>query len=87
MDTSRAQATGLRTRPVAETVRDTWAWMTAGGTAGRDYAAGAYALAPAQEDALLRAWDTRTDGAGAPDANGPAGGRETGARNVRVRQA
>ncbi|MFF5130406.1 NAD-dependent epimerase/dehydratase family protein [Streptomyces syringium] len=87
VDTSRAEATGLRVRPVAETVRDTWAWMTAGGTAGRDYAAGAYALTPAREDVLLRAWDTRTDGAGTPDANGRAGGRETGARDVRVRQA
>jgi nucleoside-diphosphate-sugar epimerase len=26
-DTSRAIATGLRSRPVAETVRDTWAWL------------------------------------------------------------
>ncbi|MQY14815.1 hypothetical protein SRB5_49910 [Streptomyces sp. RB5] len=33
-DTARAQAAGLRCRPVTETVRDTWAWLTSiGGTA------------------------------------------------------
>jgi 2'-hydroxyisoflavone reductase len=26
-DTSKAAGTGLRCRPVAETVRDTWAWL------------------------------------------------------------
>jgi hypothetical protein len=26
-DTTRAQQTGLRCRPIAETVRDTWAWL------------------------------------------------------------
>ncbi|BFO20900.1 hypothetical protein SHKM778_72880 [Streptomyces sp. KM77-8] len=33
-DVSRAVATGLRCRPVAETVADTWAWLRGiGGTA------------------------------------------------------
>ena len=27
MDTERAHAAGLRCRPMAETVTDTWAWM------------------------------------------------------------
>ena len=30
-DTSRAAATGLRCRPVEETVADTWAWLQAEG--------------------------------------------------------
>jgi hypothetical protein len=32
--TERAQAAGLRCRPVAETVADTWAWLRDGGAAG-----------------------------------------------------
>ena len=32
-DTGAAQAAGLRCRPVTETVRDTWAWLRAGGRA------------------------------------------------------
>ena len=34
--TERAQAAGLRTRPVAETVADTWKWLQAGGEAELD---------------------------------------------------
>src|SRR4029450_1288522 len=30
-DVSRAQAAGLRTRPVSDTVRDTWTWLRIGG--------------------------------------------------------
>ena len=55
-DTSRAAAAGLTCRPVAETVNDTWRWLTGGGvprgTAGR-MAAG---LDPAMEAAALAAW-------------------------------
>ncbi|WP_171166634.1 NAD-dependent epimerase/dehydratase family protein [Streptomyces sp. I05A-00742] len=88
VDTSRAEAAGLRTRPVGETVRDTWAWMTADGRAGRDYAAGVYALTPEREEALLRAWDTRPGEAGTRDADGlAAGAPEAEARDVRARPA
>jgi nucleoside-diphosphate-sugar epimerase len=31
VDTGRAEAVGLRCRPIADTVRDTWAWLHAGG--------------------------------------------------------
>jgi nucleoside-diphosphate-sugar epimerase len=34
--TDRAQAAGLRCRPIAETVADTWAWLRAGGEAELD---------------------------------------------------
>ena len=34
--TERAQASGLRCRPVAETVADTWAWLEAGGESELD---------------------------------------------------
>lgn len=32
IDSSRAQAAGLRCRPLAETVADTWEWLQGGGT-------------------------------------------------------
>ena len=31
IDASRAEAAGLRCRPIAETVADVWAWLQAGG--------------------------------------------------------
>jgi hypothetical protein len=34
--TERAQAAGLRCRPVAETVADVWAWLCAGGESELD---------------------------------------------------
>lgn len=33
-DTGRAQAAGLRTRPIADTVADVWAWLAEGGELG-----------------------------------------------------
>lgn len=56
--TTRAQATGLRCRPVAETVADVWAWLRAG---GEDELTGWRAehrprgLTPAREAELLAA--------------------------------
>ncbi len=49
-DTRRARATGLRTRPLADTLRDTAAWAQ-----GRATPAGV-GLAPEREAALLQAW-------------------------------
>lgn len=39
-DSSRAAAAGLRCRPVAETARDTWAWLRNGGSAKVTYTQG-----------------------------------------------
>jgi 2'-hydroxyisoflavone reductase len=59
-DTSRARAAGLRTRPLAETVRDTLAWAQSSGaglvTSG---AMGDAGLQPERETDLLEAWATR----------------------------
>jgi nucleoside-diphosphate-sugar epimerase len=57
----RAQAAGLRCRPLAETVRDTWAWLRAGGRASADaqYGEREHGLTPAREEALLAEWDVR----------------------------
>jgi 2'-hydroxyisoflavone reductase len=55
--TERAQAAGLRCRPVAETVADTWAWLRDGGAdAIGDWRAEnrPRGLSPERERALLR---------------------------------
>ena len=56
--TRRAQAVGLRCRPVAETVRDTLAWHLARPAAERD--ALKAGLASAREAAVLAAWRARS---------------------------
>jgi 2'-hydroxyisoflavone reductase len=60
-DTSRAEAVGLRCRPLRETVRDTWAWLAAdGGQARRTYQPRRpHGLSEEKERALLAAWDAR----------------------------
>ena len=55
-DTTAAQAAGLRCRPVAETVADTWAWLQAEGwPQAPSRRAGELGLSEEQEQALLRA--------------------------------
>ena len=50
----RALAAGLRIRPVADTVADTWAWLRSlPGAAPRRTDRGAVGLDPAKEAALL----------------------------------
>jgi 2'-hydroxyisoflavone reductase len=60
-DTSRAEAAGLRCRPLAETVRDTWAWMAADdGAVRRTYQPRRpHGLTQEKERALLAAWDAQ----------------------------
>ncbi|MFJ6216590.1 NAD-dependent epimerase/dehydratase family protein [Streptomyces sp. NPDC092296] len=54
-DTSRAQAAGLRCRPIAETVRDTWAWLCERGPTAEPYRQGTTVLGiePEKEQRLL----------------------------------
>ena len=61
-DTSRAEAAGLRCRPLRETVRDTWAWMAAdGGAVRRSYRPRRpHGLSEEKERALFAAWDARS---------------------------
>ena len=61
VDTTRAEAAGLRCRPLRETVRDTWAWLAAdGGAARRTYQPRMpHGLSAEKERALLAAWDAR----------------------------
>lgn len=60
-DASRAEAAGLRCRPLAETVRDTWAWLAAdGGQVARTYKPRMpHGLTAEKERALFAAWDAR----------------------------
>ena len=60
-DTSRAEAAGLRCRPLRETVRDTWAWMAADdGAVRRSYQPRRpHGLSEEKERALFAAWDAR----------------------------
>jgi 2'-hydroxyisoflavone reductase len=65
-DTSGAARTGLTCRPVAETVRDTWAWMQADGVQPDDAEgrfgkglSGPNGIAPDKEKQILAAWHAR----------------------------
>jgi 2'-hydroxyisoflavone reductase len=61
VDTTTATAAGLTCRPLAETVRDTWAWM--GGDDGpAPYGRQAqHGLSPERERQLLDLWEARAD--------------------------
>ncbi|MDH6114176.1 2'-hydroxyisoflavone reductase [Kitasatospora sp. MAP12-15] len=67
-DSAKAIAAGLRCRPVAESIRDTWAWLDT--PQGQQEAFGAYrsfaqrsvqerGLSPEKEQRILDAWDAR----------------------------
>ncbi|KAB8192141.1 NAD-dependent epimerase/dehydratase family protein [Nonomuraea phyllanthi] len=59
--TAEAEAAGLRTRPVAETVRDTWAWLREVPEERRSYGVKMrHGMAPEKEAAILAAWDSRS---------------------------
>jgi nucleoside-diphosphate-sugar epimerase len=55
VDATRAREAGLLTRPLVETVRDTWAWMQEGQLVEHERA-GELGLAPDKESAVLSAW-------------------------------
>ncbi|MBX7550178.1 NAD-dependent epimerase/dehydratase family protein [Streptomyces sp. NPDC004232] len=61
--TARATAAGLRCRPLADTVTDTWAWLRARGPADAPYRQGKTPLGidADKEAAVLRARHTRKD--------------------------
>ena len=57
MDTSRAQATGLRCRPLSETVQDTWQWLRSGGRAVEHERSAEHGISHVREMRLLAEWD------------------------------
>lgn len=61
VETARAEAAGLRTRPVRDTVRDTWEWLRGGGEPViHDYAhLPEHGIDPGKEQRILTAWRSR----------------------------
>lgn len=57
VDASRAQAAGLRLRPLEQTARDTWAWEQGLAAGARE---GSPTLSAAREAELLAAWHARS---------------------------
>ncbi|GAA3439203.1 NAD-dependent epimerase/dehydratase family protein [Kutzneria kofuensis] len=55
-----AKAAGLRTRPVAESVRDTWEWLRSGGEVRLTPGAAPFGIAGEKEQQVLTAWDARS---------------------------
>lgn len=59
MDVDRAHAAGLRCRPLADTVADTWAWLRDGGQAVDHERFAEHGIAPEKEAALIARWLAR----------------------------
>jgi 2'-hydroxyisoflavone reductase len=55
VDSARTASAGLRCRPLAQTVRDTWAWMRSGDDRGDHERAGEIGLSADHERQLLAA--------------------------------
>jgi len=60
-DTTMAESAGLTCRPLAETVRDTWAWMAEGGRPAPYGRQAQHGLSPERERQLLALWEARAD--------------------------
>ncbi|WP_426503037.1 NAD-dependent epimerase/dehydratase family protein [Dactylosporangium sp. McL0621] len=65
MKVDRAHAVGLRCRPLAETVDDTWAWLRNGGRAVDHERFAEHGIAAEKESALIARWHSRPDHGGA----------------------
>jgi 2'-hydroxyisoflavone reductase len=61
MKVDRAHAAGLRCRPLAETVDDTWAWLRDGGRAVDHERFAEHGIAAEKESALIARWLARPD--------------------------
>jgi 2'-hydroxyisoflavone reductase len=68
MNTDRAHAAGLRCRPLADTVADTWAWLRGGERAVGHERFAEHGIAPDKESALIGRWLARLPPAGLPPA-------------------
>jgi len=53
IDSTRAHAAGLTCRPIADTVNDTWNWLTTGGQAVQNHRTSELGITPEQETQLL----------------------------------
>ncbi|WP_406234880.1 NAD-dependent epimerase/dehydratase family protein [Nocardia sp. NBC_01009] len=57
VDSHRARAAGFSSRPIRETVSDTWAWLNSGGAAIEHERATELGITPEHEHAILGLWD------------------------------
>ena len=57
VDSSRARAAGLTTRPLADTVAGTWQWLTSGETAIEHERSAELGITPEREAEVLAVWD------------------------------
>ena len=57
-----AKAAGLRTRPFADSVRDTWQWLQSGGEVQPAPGTPPFGLASSKQQQVLDAWDARLPG-------------------------
>lgn len=62
VDSTKAEATGLQCRPLIETLRDTWAWMQAGGEPTEHERQSEHGLDPDKERRLLAQWHASGSG-------------------------
>ncbi|MEV6924548.1 NAD-dependent epimerase/dehydratase family protein [Dactylosporangium sp. NPDC051485] len=62
MKVDRAHAVGLRCRPLADTVGDTWAWLRDGGRAVEHERFAEHGIAPGKESAITGWWLDRAEG-------------------------
>lgn len=57
VDSERARDAGFTTRPIRDTVSDTWEWLNSGGAPVRHDRAAELGISPERERALLGLWD------------------------------
>lgn len=62
VSSAKAREAGLRTRPLEQTVADTWTWLRNGGQPLKSERAAELGITSEQESALFQAWDQRTNG-------------------------
>ena len=60
MDTSRAYETGLRCRPLADTVKDTWHWLQDGGQPIHHERFDEHGIEPSKESEIIERWRSRS---------------------------
>ncbi len=68
MNVGRAEAAGLRCRPLAETIHDTWTWLRDGGRPVRHERFDEHGIDPGKEAALIGRWIAAGHGSGARSA-------------------
>lgn len=59
MEVNRAEAAGLRCRPMTDTVADTWSWLRAGGRPVEHERFAEHGIAPEKETSIIERWQAR----------------------------